>query len=309
MRGHDGERIPAMRMKVFCATDENYVQMTHVMLASLLANSRASLSAIHVFGWRLSAQSVLAFEDLDRELIRVHDYQDLPAALEPIRFRIVDMVPTWMRLVAPDLIAADDENLLYIDCDCIVDRDLADLTTIDLGTAPFGAVADFAKAKHSGWLERLGLPLDTPYFNAGVMLFAHRRYQEGGWSRRALDLTLSIPDRLKLHDQDVFNTLVEGRWVELPWSYNAHASSAKTKHGDGGELFEGAHIIHYVGKRKPTDADCRHAAKDIFLRYRATTVWRDVPLRKAWCREVFNHLRMGTGKVKRFLAGRGLKVR
>ena len=298
-----------MRMKVFCATDENYVQMTHVMLASLLAASRAAISEIHVFGWRLSAVSVLAFEDLDRDLIRVHDFQDLPAALEPIRFRIVDMVPTWMRLVAPDLIAADDENLLYIDCDCIVDRDIADLAAIDLGSAPFGAVADYAKAKHPGWLERLGLPPGTPYFNAGVMLFNHRLYRTGGWSRRAIDLTLSIPDRLKLHDQDAFNTIVEGHWVELPWSYNAHASSARTKTGEGGELFEGAHIIHYVGKRKPTDADCRHAAKEVFLRHRAATVWRDVPLRGAWRREVFNHLRMGVGKVKRFLAERGLRVR
>lgn len=298
-----------MRLKVFCATDENYVEMTHVMLASLLANSRDAVSEIHVFGWRLSAPSVLAFEDLDRELIRVHDYRDLPPALEPIRFRIIDMVPTWMRLVAPDLIAADDENLLYIDCDCIVDRDIADLADLDLGTAPFAAVADFAKAKHPGWLERLGLLPGTPYFNAGVMLFSHRRYRAEGWSRRAIDLTLSIPDRLKLHDQDVFNTIVEGRWVELPWSYNAHASSAKTKHGAGAELFEGARIVHFVGKRKPTDADCRHAARDVYLRYRALTVYRDRPLRRAWCREIYNHARIGIGKVKRFLAGHGIRVR
>lgn len=293
-----------MKLKVFCATDENYVEMTHVMLASLIANSRASLSEIHVFGWKLSAKSVVAFEAMAPELIRVHDHQDLPPALEPIRFRIVDMVPTWMRLVAPDIIRASDENLLYIDCDCIVDRDIADLAAIDLADMPFGAVADFAKAKHPGWLERLGLPLDTPYFNAGVMLFNHRLYQQGGWSRRAIELTRSIPDRLKLHDQDAFNTIAEGRWYELPYSYNAHASSAKTKHGAGSELFAGAHVIHYVGKRKPTDEDCRHAAKDVYLRYRAGTVYRDAPLRKAWVREVFNHLRQGLGKVKRACAAR-----
>jgi lipopolysaccharide biosynthesis glycosyltransferase len=297
------------KLKVFCTTDENFLQMTHVMLVSLLANSRTSISEIHVFGWRLAAKSVLALEDLDRDLVRVHDFQDLPAALEPLRFRIIDMVPTWMRLVVPDLIAADAENLLYIDGDCIVDRDLADLASIDLGTAPFGAVANFSKAKHPAWLERLGLPTDTPYFNAGVMLFNHRLYQEDGWSRRAIDLTASIPDRLKLHDQDTLNAIVEGRWVELPASYNAHASFEKTRHGDGGELFEGAHIIHYVGTCKPTDADCRHVARDVFLRYRATTPWRDVPLRSAFCREISDFVRMGIGKVKRYLAGRGYRVR
>lgn len=294
-----------MKLKVFCATDENYVQMTHVMLASLLANSRAALSEIHVFGWHLSKASAAAFQALAPDLIRVHALRDLPPALEPIRFRIVDMVPTWLRLVAPDLIAANDENLLYIDCDCIVDRDIADLAALDLGSRPFGAVADFAKAKHAGWLERLGLPPGTPYFNAGVMIFNHRLYRDGGWSQKAIDLTRAIPDRLKLHDQDAFNTIVAGDWVELPWSYNAHASSAKTKHGDGAELFAGAHIIHYVGKRKPTDADCLHAAKDVYLRYRATTAYRDAPLRKAWVREVFNHLRQATGKLKRAWASRG----
>ena len=293
-----------MKLKVFCATDENYVEMTHVMLASLLANSRARLSEIHVFGWRLSGRSVLAFEDLAPGLIRVHDLRDLPPALEPIRFRIVDMVPTWLRLVAPDLVPASAENLLYIDCDCIVDRDIGALADLDLGTKPFAAVADFAKAKHPGWLERLGLPPDTPYFNAGVMLFNHRVYRDGGWSAKAIDLTRSIPDRLKLHDQDAFNTIAAGDWVELPYGFNAHASSAKTKHGDGAELFEGAHVIHYVGKRKPTDVDCRHAAKDVYLRYRAATIYRDAPLRKAWCREVRNHGRQAWGKVRRWWAAR-----
>lgn len=297
-----------MTFKVFCATDENYVEMTHVMLHSLLANSRAAVSRIDVFGWHLGERSARAFEALAPDLVHVHRLDDLPAVLDPIRFRIVDMVPTWLRLVAPDLIPADDEHLLYIDCDCIVDRDIGELAEIDMGTKLFAAVADFAEAKHPAWLERLGLPPKTPYFNAGVMLFNHRRYRDGGWSRKAVELTLADPDRLKLHDQDVFNTLVAGDWIRLSPSFNAHASSAKTKHGDGGELFEGAHIIHYVGKRKPTDEDCLHAARDVYRRYRAATVHADRPLRKAWRRELFNHLRMGIGKLKRFAARHGLRV-
>lgn len=298
-----------MKLKVFCATDENYVEMTHVMLASLLEASRDRLSEIHVFGWRLSRPSLAAFAALSPDLVRVHDLRDLPPALDPIRFRIVDMVPTWLRLAAPDLIEANEENLLYIDCDCIVARDIGELADLDLGASPYGAVADFAKAKHAGWLERLGLPPETPYFNAGVMLFNHRLYRDGGWSKRAIELTLAMPDRLKLHDQDAFNTIVAGGWVELPPSFNAHASSAKTKHGDGAELFEGAHVVHYVGKRKPTDEDCRHAAKDLYLAHRARTVYGQRPLRKAWRREVFNHVRQGWGRVKRFLAAKGVRMR
>lgn len=303
-----GDTGSTMKLKVFCTTDENYLEMTHVMLHSLLVHSRAAISRIDVFGWRLSERGAKALAALAPELIVVHRLRDLPPGLEPIRFRIAGMVATWLRLVAPDMIEANDENLFYIDCDCIVDRDISELATIDLGTKIYGAVADSGVTKHAAWLERLRLPPETPYFNAGIMLFNHRLYREGGWSRKAVAATVANADRLMLHDQDLLNILVAGDWYRLPDSYNAHASQARTEHGGCGELFEGAHIIHYVGRIKPTDADCLHAAREIYHRYRAATVYGGRPLRSGFGRQVGFHLRSAIGKLKRFGAARGLRV-
>lgn len=297
-----------MKLQVFCATDEAYVEMTHVMVHSLVATSRASVSKIHVFAWRIADRSAEAFTAIAPDLVVVHRLRDLPPMLDPIRFRIVDMVPTWLRLAAPDLIPVEGANLLYVDSDCIVDRDIGALAALDMGTKLFAAVPDCSVAKHPAWLARLGLPPGTPYFNAGVMLFNHRLYRSGGWAQKAVATTLADPDRLLLHDQDVFNLLVAGDWLALPGSYNAHVTTATTRLGEGGALFEGAHVIHYVGKYKPTDDDCRHAARDVYHRYRAATVYAGRPLRKGHMREAYRYLREGIGRVKRFGARCGLRV-
>lgn len=297
-----------MKLNVFCATDEAYVEMTHVMLRSLVLNSRPSLSRIHVFGWRLSDRAAEAFTAIAPDLVVVHRLRDLPPTLEPIRFRIVGMVPTWLRLVAPDLIPVSDENLLYIDCDCIVDRDIGELARFDMGTSLFAAVRDCSVAKHPLWLERLRLPPGTPYFNAGVMLFNHRLYRSGAWSRKAVELTLDDPVRVSMNDQDVFNLLVAGDWLPLPASYNAHLPSSVTRRAEGRDLFEGAHIIHYVGRYKPTDDDCHHAAREVYLRYRRDTVYAGRRLRNGYLREAVKHVRRGIARLKRFGLRLGLRV-
>ena len=297
-----------MKLKMFCATDETYVEMTHVMLRSLVVNSRKSLSRIDVFGWRLSDRNAEALSGVAPDLVVVHRLRDLPPALEPIRFRIVEMVPTWLRLVAPDLIPVSDENLLYIDCDCIVDRDIGELAALDMGANLFAAVRDCSVAKHPMWLERLRLPPETPYFNAGVMVFNHRLYRSGEWSRKAVDLTLADPVRVAMNDQDVFNLLVAGDWLHLPASFNAHLPSSVTRLAEGGDQFDGAHIIHFVGRYKPTDDDCHHAARDVYLRYRRDTVYAGRPLRNGYLREAVKHLRRGLGRMKRFGVRLGLRV-
>ncbi|WP_165498336.1 glycosyltransferase family 8 protein [Siculibacillus lacustris] len=282
-----------MKFKLCCATDENYTQMTSVMIVSALANSREDISEIHVFCHRLAPASLDLLRQLAPDLVHIHDHRRIPPMIAAVPLAVRPSAAMWMRVMAPDVIPVSDERIVYLDCDAVVDRRLDALTRLDLEGRVVAAVEDFAKAKHAGWNERLGLPLDTPYFNSGVLVIDHRRYVEEGWSQRITDISREMPDKLVRVDQDAFNIACAraGGWTKLDPTYNAHASSARTKRGGVAEVFAGAHVIHFVGRRKPTDVDCTHAAKDVFLRYRAMSPYADVPLRGVMAREVYNRLR------------------
>lgn len=282
-----------MKFKLCCATDENYVQMTAVMIASALANGREDVSEVHVFCYRTTPASTALLAELDPARVRIHHYAKMPPEIRAIPIPVRPSVSMWLRTIAPDVIEGGDERILYLDCDTVVDRRLDAIAGLDMGGCVLAAVEDFAKQKHAGWNERLGLPLDTPYFNSGVLVFDHARWRDEGWSKRVIDIARAIPEKLVRVDQDALNIAAAqgGGWCRLDPSYNAHASSARTKRGGVPEVFEGAHVIHYVGRRKPTDADCTHAAKDVFLRYRKMTPFGELPLRGVVERELHNRLR------------------
>jgi lipopolysaccharide biosynthesis glycosyltransferase len=282
-----------MKFKLCCATDENYVQMTTVMIASALANSGEDISEVHVFCYATAPASDAILVSLDPARVHVHRYETIPPEIRAIPIPVRPSISMWLRTIAPDVIPGGEEKILYLDCDTVVDRRLDEIADLDMQGHVLAAVEDFAKQKHAAWNERLGLPLDTPYFNSGVLVFDHARWRDEGWSKRVIGIAQAIPEKLVRVDQDALNIACAeaGGWRRLDPSYNAHASSARTKRGGVPEVFAGAHVIHYVGRRKPTDIDCGHAAKDVFLRYRAMTPFRDTPLRTVAAREIHNRLR------------------
>jgi lipopolysaccharide biosynthesis glycosyltransferase len=300
-----------MKFKLCAATDENYVEMTSVMIASAIANSRADISEIHVFCYRTRPASDALMVSLAPDLVRVHRHERIPPEIRAIPIPVRPSISMWLRTIAPDVIpVGGGERILYLDCDTVVDRPLDGIAGFDMRGRVVAAVEDFAKAKHAAWNERLGLASDTPYFNSGVLLFDHARYCSEGWSKTVIGIARAIPERLVRVDQDAFNIACAeaGGWAALDPSYNAHASSARTKRGGVPEVFAGAHVIHFVGRRKPTDVDCTHAAKDVFLKYRRLTPFAEAPLRGVVAREVHNRLHEAVEAVRvaYWKIGRGL---
>ena len=57
-------------------------------------------------------------------------------------------------------------------------------------------------------------------------------------------------------------------WARLDPTYNSHCAAAR----GSAEAIRAATIIHFTGKRKPTEAGCTHPAHDVFLAHRAHTL-------------------------------------
>lgn len=77
---------------------------------------------------------------------------------------------TYNRLLLPE--AIQEDRLLYVDSDLLIREDVSPLFEMDMGDKPVGFVVIGVTGKNTATplFNSLGIPPDTPYFNAGVML-------------------------------------------------------------------------------------------------------------------------------------------
>ena len=140
----------------------------------------------------------------------------------------------YYRYLAGELIV-DKNNVLYLDCDTIVNKDIGEIFSTDLNGYFCAAVADKYVMRHQ-LQKKLGL--NGKYFNSGVLLFNLPEIRKGNAAKSLLEI--SAKNSFRFQDQDAINIFFKGTIRELPGEYNSVSKSAL-----------GAKIIHYVGPKKP----------------------------------------------------------
>ncbi|HEX9169356.1 MAG TPA: glycosyltransferase [Roseiarcus sp.] len=137
----------------------------------------------------------------------------------------------FRRLFLDEILPGHFERIVSVDSDMLIVRPgLKRLETFDLGGRPLAAAYDmifymdfkgdalarrFQRTRHS-----LGLHLDTPYFNAGLMAI-----DRAEWRRRALteQVTRALrdtPERFPFNEQDALNATLRGDFAPLSPRYN-----------------------------------------------------------------------------------------
>ena len=155
-------------MAIATATDRNYVQITGVMLRSLVANGDVLGDGIVVFGDGLRASHERDLKSAARPSeIEIRDITGIRHKIAHFRTTIYWPTTTYVRLLAPDLLP-EENRLLYLDGDLIITRSLSHLRSLPLLPFCVAAVpeADDQAAKGNERLERA----PQPYLNAGVLL-------------------------------------------------------------------------------------------------------------------------------------------
>lgn len=134
-------------------------------------------------------------------------------------------IETYYRLVIPDIMPEYDK-ILYLDCDMVTDRDVAELYDFDLGDKVIGAAKDidiagqakkFAEMK-SYLTESLGLDSPFDYFQAGVLIISLNRLREITSTRNLMELAHS--NSWKCHDQCVLNIACKNQVAYIPQQWN-----------------------------------------------------------------------------------------
>jgi hypothetical protein len=166
--------------------------------------------------------------------------------LDPGRTDVV-----YLRLALPAAFAAEYRRLLYMDADVFVQGgDFAGLLGLDLGGRVLGAVRDNTQWRAPGrrpeQFRRLGLPA-APYFNAGVLLIDVGAFNDSGLLERCVAFGRTHRDRMIRHDQNLLNGTLQGDWAELSPAWNWQYTRASMLF----EAMETAHVIHFIGPKKP----------------------------------------------------------
>lgn len=196
-------------------------------------------------------------------------------------------VETYFRLFIPELF--DCKKLLYLDCDMVVNDDVAKLYDQKVDGYYVAACRDIdamgtmkcKKEIYQYIKHTIGCPIGT-YFQAGVMLLNLDKIKKSFTTRKLLDI--AGRKKWKFWDQDVLNYAFKGNVLYLPqrwnvlmdWENNTDSRMRVIRkapfeyYSEYCEARKTPYIIHYAGYQKPwKEAECDMA--EFFWKYAQNT--------------------------------------
>ena len=260
------EIVPAFEknnVAIVFATDDTYASYLGVTIASILANaSQENNYDIIIFDGGISRYKAYLLSSLAQNKknvsIRFFDILDYVKKWENLFYGTGHIsVAACYRLFIPD-ICSKYKRILYLDCDLVVDADVAELYHADIKEKSIGAVIDKDESMDnielSKYLQKT-LPFlhAESYFNSGVILFDIKKCQKDEIAQKALVL-LEKYTNLRFTDQDILNILLQNKVEFLPFTWNSMwGQRAENINNFDIPLLGDKKIIHYIGSTKPWD--------------------------------------------------------
>jgi lipopolysaccharide biosynthesis glycosyltransferase len=156
-------------------------------------------------------------------------------------------IATYYRLFIPQIFF-HYRQILYLDCDIVINADVAKLYNMDLEGKSLGVVRDFEipihLTKHAEYIKGKGR--EKEYFNAGVLLFDIEKNFKNHLTTQCLEYIFSKKNDQKefFEDQDALNVVCcnDVKFIDDEWNFSPDSSDLAT-----GKC---AKIIHFMGSRQ-----------------------------------------------------------
>jgi lipopolysaccharide biosynthesis glycosyltransferase len=202
---------------------------------------------------RTIASMVEAEPDVEREIFLICEPDDVAPGFDrlsaPLRERIQLITfdfsrfdaklagkgrfsrAVFRRLFLDEILPAHFERIVTVDSDMLIVRPgLERLEHFDLGGKPLAAAYDMiflmdlkgdALARQFQRSRRaLGLALDTPYFNAGLMAIDRAAWRAEKLTERVTKALRDEPGRYPFMEQDALNAMLKGNFAPLSPRFN-----------------------------------------------------------------------------------------
>jgi lipopolysaccharide biosynthesis glycosyltransferase len=200
---------------------------------------------------------------------------------------------SYMRLFGPHIVPEAAEKIIYLDVDMIVQADISQLWHTDLQGHILGTVRDLAGTVSCSWsgipnYKELGLPADTSYFNAGMMLINAPQWRKENIAGIVMQTLHDNLEHVNLVDQYGLNVVLANKWLEMDKRWNSFAA----------EPVQDPFILHFLDI-KPIFRSYKSspAYKTTFYKYLKQTAWKDhTPVSKyqRLARKAYNKIKKRT---------------
>jgi lipopolysaccharide biosynthesis glycosyltransferase len=200
---------------------------------------------------------------------------------------------TYFSLLVPEVVPERFDRAIYLDCDVLVESDLAELWETPLEERALLAVQDclIPYVSSPGGPVRRGVSdvsSAPPYFNAGVLLLNLARWRAEGISERVFRYLRDHHRELTFWDQEGLNAVLAGdvglldpKWnvpTSLLWLERWPESSFKERlRGLREDLLRRPAIWHFVGPSKPWSGGFTHPAGERWHQHRHAAGWPAPP--------------------------------
>lgn len=234
------------RKAVIFACDEGYARY-----ASFAAAQIAALHPDRDFDLCLCSLEEVeanpALAGLGLRLCRI----EVGGIFDGLRFDARRSQIAYLRIALPQAFSGEYDRILYLDSDTFVQGgDFSALLDLPLGPCGVAAVRDNTQWRTPGRyppeFRALGLG-NAAYFNSGCLLFDVAACVADDLLGACLAFGGRHAADLVRHDQTLLNCVLHGRWAELSPVWNWQYTWASRLF----EAMEGAHVIHFIGPKKP----------------------------------------------------------
>ncbi len=185
---------------------------------------------------------------------------------------------TYYRLFIENYLEKDLDFLVYLDADTICIKDPISLLKEELKKLNNSSYVISAKTEldindvEEEYLLELQMPFERLgvkelYFNAGVLLINFNQWREKNYSEQLLERLSLLKENIIMWDQDVLNSLVDGKYCSLDNMFNF---SDLDYENESEEERNNIIFLHYVGNRKPwkINGAFRSSSKIYYKNYR-----------------------------------------
>ena len=203
----------------------------------------------------------------------------------------------FRRLFLDDILPSHFERIVTVDSDMLIVRPgLKRLESFDLGGRPLAAAYDmiFLMDFRGGALARqfqrsrrsLGLALDTPYFNAGLMAIDRAAWRAEKLTERVVKALRDEPERYPFMEQDALNAALKGNFCALSPRFNFMGDFFLLDLERSLEPI----VLHFVNAPKPWELNSWRGEARFAENYRAwfaASPWPDLakaPAKPQWRR-------------------------
>ena len=279
-------------LHIAISSDANYAKLVSILLVSLFENNKwANCITVHLLSNNIDEESIKLIEKhipSDKGNLVVYDVSDIAGRLK-IKVPSTIAISAYSRLFLSSLLDESIDRVIYMDVDAIVLGSLKTIWSSDLENNQIAGVLDdvalYAK-------KAIDLESNEAYVNSGFLLLNLKQWREEGIEAKILDYLIAHNGNVFHHDQGLINAVCIRKMI-LPVNYNMvtnffvfpyHSfkqqpfySEEEMKEGKKNPIF-----IHFTAgvANRPWMENCRHPLKDIFLKYKARSLYKNVPLEK-----------------------------